>query len=314
MEHYVAGWDGGGTKTSMQVRSMDGRVLLAVEAGGLNFNSNSQEELSAVIHKLIAEMSKLPGGLEAYEFLCIATAGVSNLKASDFLQRTIREAGLHCELKIIGDQEGALYGALGKQAGMVLISGTGSICYGKNEAGKSARTGGFGHLIDDEGSGYAIGRDILSAAVQSYDGRLPKSILYEKTLEKIGGKRVEDIIHYVYSPCVGKKEIASFAPLLPEALREKDQKAILIGKKAASALVQLVLPVAGRLGLEAGELALTGGILKHYEVIRKDVADQLSKRLPKLQMIEARYDNVTGVTLMALDLSVNFEKHISHFE
>lgn len=302
MELYVAGWDGGGTKTAMQVRNLEGRVLHSATAGGLNYNSNSPQTLMHTVHTLIQEMSRLPGGLAACKMLCVSTAGISNPKAAEFLQQTIREAGLSCDLKIIGDQEGALYGALGKPVGMVLISGTGSICYGRNEAGKIARAGGWGHLIDDEGSGYAIGRDILSAAVQSYDGRIPKSLLYDKVLEQIHGKSAEDIIRFTYSTAAGKKDIAALAPILLEAICEEDQQAIIIARKAASALVQLVLPVARELGLEQRELALTGGILKHYKEIREYVIDQLSESLPKLHITQARYDSVTGVTLLALEL------------
>lgn len=185
---------------------------------------------------------------------------------------------------------------------MVLISGTGSICYGKNEAGKTSRAGGWGHIIDDEGSGYAIGRDILAAAVQSYDGRKKKSILYGKVLEQIGGKTVEDIIKYTYCSPTGKKDIASLAPLLTDAIGMGDPQAITIGNKAAAALVRLVLPVARELGLEEGELALSGGFLIHNEYLRGKVIDKLKQSLPELSVHMAIHDNVTGVTLMALEL------------
>lgn len=302
MKRYVAGWDGGGTKTAVQVRDFDGKVLLATESGGLNFNSYTQEELKAVMEELIGEMARLPGGLEAYELLCIAVAGISNPLASDFLKSTLRNAGLTCELMIVGDQEGALYGALGNCVGLVLVSGTGSICFGKNEAGAAARAGGWGHIIDDGGSGYAIGRDILSAAVQSYDHRIPRSILYDLVLKKIGGKNVEDIIKYTYQTAASKKDIADFAPLLIEALIQEDLQAIQIGDRASTALSELVPPVAQELKLEQGTLAFTGGILTHYTYIREQVANRLKQKLPGLQILESRDDNITGVTLMALDL------------
>lgn len=301
MEHYVAGWDGGGTKTAMQVMDVEGSLLLTSEAGGLNYNSNTKEELKVTIHTLLSEMSKMQGGLEAYDMLCVSTAGISNPMALGFFQQTIKEMGLTCEIIFVGDHEGALYGALGKSEGMVLISGTGSICFGKNIDGVKSRSGGWGHIIDDEGSGYAIGRDILSAAVQSYDKRVPKSILYDMVLEKIGGKSVEDIIHYTYKKAAGKKEIASLAPLLNEALNKEDSQAIAISNKAAIELVKLVIPVSHELQLEQGEIALMGGILTHYTVIREKVEYQLHNALPKLKVIEAKSDCVTGAALIALE-------------
>lgn len=301
MEHYVAGWDGGGTKTAMQIRNLEGKVILSTQAGGLNFNSQTKEELKATIHTLVTGMSMLQGGLEACKMLCVSTAGISNPEALGFLQGTIKDTGLTCEMKFVGDHEEALYGALGKSEGMVLISGTGSICFGKNVEGRTSRTGGWGHIIDDEGSGYAIGRDILSAAVQSYDKRIPKSMLYDMVLEKIGGESVEDIIRYTYKTAIGKKDIASFAPLLIEAISQEDQQGISIGNKAAMELVKLVIPVAQELNLEQSELALTGGILTHYKTIREKVVCQLLQKLPKLKIKEAMYDSVTGAALMALE-------------
>ena len=301
MEHYIAGWDGGGTKTAMQIRNLEGRVIRNTMASGLNFNSQSKEELKHTIHTLVTEMSQMPGGLEACKMLCVSTAGISNPEAIEFLQRTIKSAGLTCEMKFVGDHEGALYGALGKPEGIVLISGTGSICFGKNKEGLTFRTGGWGHIIDDEGSGYAVGRDILSAAVQSYDRRLPQSILYDMVLEMIGGRTIEDIIQYTYKKTVGKKDIATFAPLLIKAIRQEDEQAIAIGNKAATELVKLVIPVVRELKLAESELALTGGILTHYNEIRENVVRQLLQKVPKLRIKEAMYDSVTGAALIAME-------------
>lgn len=301
MGYYVAGWDGGGTKTAMHIMDLEGNILLKSVALGLNYNSNTKEELQSTIQNLVSDMSKLKGGLEAYDMLCISTAGISNPEAISFLKHKIKDMGLTCEIIFVGDNEGALYGALGNSAGMVLISGTGSICCGKNIEGAKYRCGGYGHIIDDEGSGYAIGRDILSAAVQSYDRRIPTTILYDMVLEKIGGKGVEDIINYTYKKATGKKDIASFAPLLMEAIKEDDKQAVSICNKAAIELVKLVIPVANELKLEQSEIVLMGGILSHYKIIRENVENGLYKILPKLNIVNGKYDSVTGASLIALE-------------
>lgn len=301
MGHYVAGWDGGGTKTAMHIMDVDGRVLLKSEALGLNFNSNTKEELQVTIHRLVTDMSKMYGGLESCDMLCVSTAGISNPNATSFFRKTIKEVGLNCEIIFVGDHEGALYGALGHSDGIVLISGTGSICFGKNNNGSKFRCGGFGHIIDDEGSGYAIGRDILSAAVQSYDKRIPKTILYDMVLKKIDGKCIEDIINYTYKTTTGKKDIASVAPLLIEALKEDDSQAVAICNKAGSELVKLVITVSNNLNLEQGEIVLMGGILTHYKGIRENVEIRLHKILPELKVIDGKYDSATGAALIALE-------------
>lgn len=300
MEHYVAGLDGGGTKTAMEVRNLDGRVLRRCEAGELNYNSNSEEELKNTLKELRDELSSLEGGISCCDILCISTAGISNPKAKDFFEKTLRELGFHCELIFVGDHVGALYGSIGKGDGIIMISGTGSICYGINKEGKEFRTGGWGHLIDDEGSGYAIGRDILSAAVRSYDKRTENSILLPLVLKAIGGATIQDIIQYTYK-AASKKDIAALAPLLAEALHNRDKEAIAIAGKAAEELVKLVLPVARNLQLEQGEIAFFGGILLHCREIRERVEQRLLQELPGLGIVEARYDSAAGAAFIALE-------------
>lgn len=302
MEHYVAGLDGGGTKTALEVRNLDKRVLLRYEAGGLNYNSNPEEELKNTLKELGDKLSSLEGGISCCDMLCVSTAGISNPKAKEFFERTLREIGFQCEIIFVGDHVGALYGSLGKGDGIILISGTGSICYGVNKDGKEFRTGGWGHLIDDEGSGYAIGRDILSASVRSYDSRTENSILLPMVLKAIGGTAIQDIIQYTYK-AASKKDIAALAPLLTEAVHNGDKEAAAIAGKAAGELVKLVLPVVKHLQLEHGEIAFAGGILLHCEEIRERVEQRLFMELPKLKIVEARYDSAAGAAFIALEKS-----------
>lgn len=302
MKRYVAGFDGGGTKTAMEARDMDGKVLLRYEAEGLNYNSNSEEALKDTLEELGDKLSAIEGGISSCDTLCVSTAGISNPRARGFFEKTLRELGFQCQLVFVGDHVGALYGSLGKGEGIILVSGTGSICYGKNRDGKESRTGGWGHLIDDEGSGYAIGRDILSAAVRSFDKRTESSILLPMVLKAIGGASIQDIIQYTYK-AASKKDIAALAPLLTEALHHKDKEAAAIAGKAAEELVKLVLPVARQLELEGGEIAFTGGVLLHCGEIRREVEYRLSGELPELKIVKARYDSVAGAVFIALEES-----------
>lgn len=301
MKSYVVGWDGGGTKTAMEVRDLNDNIILEAQAGSLNFNSNTKEELKDTICELLKKLSELEGGLEACGALCISTAGACNAEAKVFFRHVIKELGLSCEVIIVGDYECAFYGALGKAEGIVLISGTGSICYGKNSKGEDFRSGGWGHIIDDEGSGYAIGRDVLATAVQSYDKRIPKSVLYDMVLDKIGGQSVEDIIQFTYSASTRKKEIASFAPLLIEALKRKDEQSRIISEKAVNGLVKLVEPVVRELALENSEIALIGGVLAHYTYIREKLEHKLIQQFQGLKIIEPKYHSVTGATIIAME-------------
>lgn len=298
---YVVGWDGGGTKTAMQIRDLDGNILLTTKGGSLNYNSNRKEELCETIESLMDVVRGLPGGMEGCKSFCISAAGISNNEAVKFITEQLNRSGVLCNIFIVGDHEAALYGAFGRPEGIVLVSGTGSICFGMNKDLVSHRTGGYGHLIDDEGSGYAIGRDILTAAVRIYDKRIANSILLELVLNELGTGTVEGIVQYTYQSNWSKANIASLSPLLLCAIKEGDIEALRICERASEELVNLVLPVARILSLEDGQLSFLGGILTHYEPIRAQVIQKLSTKLPAIHIVEPKNDSVTGATLIALD-------------
>ncbi|QUI22318.1 ATPase [Vallitalea pronyensis] len=301
MKQYVAGWDGGGTKTAVQIRDLLGNIIHQEEAGPLNYNSQREEDMHHTITYLLHKMKQVAGSLEAYKAICISTAGICNAQSVAFLKQALMDTGVKCHINIVGDHESALYGALGKQEGIVLISGTGSICFGKNATGKTWRTGGWGHLIDDEGSGYAIGRDILSAAVKGYDKRHEGRALYDAVLKAIEGRTIQDIIQFTYKTAQSKKNIAALAPLLLPALAKKDPQAMAISEKAAHALTDLVAGVVKELHMDQSDLVLMGGILQHYELIRHQVITNIKHSMPELKLQKAVSDSVTGAALMALD-------------
>ncbi|WP_312430280.1 BadF/BadG/BcrA/BcrD ATPase family protein [Lacrimispora sp.] len=112
--------------------------------------------------------------------ICIGAAGISNRDTAKLLTRNLKEQGMQGVIRLVGDHETALAGALEEPAGVILIAGTGSICYGINESGAKFRAGGYGHIIDDAGSAYAIGKDILKAVVRSSDGRQGQTVLKER--------------------------------------------------------------------------------------------------------------------------------------
>ena len=296
---YVVGWDGGGTKTTMKVLDLYGNTVLSETAGSLNYNSNSKEEIRNTMSSLISKLRNLSEDLSNCKGICICAAGISNKDAVSFLTSYLEQNGIQCEITIVGDHEAALYGAFGEAEGIILISGTGSICFGINQRGRKVRTGGYGHLIDDEGSGYAIGRDMLSTAVQIYDKRITDSIILDLVYEALGVHTVEEIIQYTYQANWNKACIASLSPLLLKALQMGDLHARAICEKASKELVKLVLPVAKTLVMEEGKIALLGGILTHYEPIKTMVVERLAVELPNLNITLPMYDSATGAAIIA---------------
>ena len=301
---YYCGWDGGGTKTEVCILNREGKTA-SQAFGPLNVNGASRETVEKTVRDAVTYMSCQPDGLSGCAMLVIGMAGVSNRDAAAFMEQTVRQAGYEGPLRLAGDQEIALAGAI-QGYGAVLIAGTGAICYGRDLAGNSFRVGGWGYLIDDGGSGYAIGRDILMAAVRAEDGRGKDTCLKQKAFDALGVKDISGIITWLYSPGTGKKEIASLAPLLLPALEAGDEAAGAIARKAANDLAELVITGWHKTGMRDGEAAMTGSILNRYAPIRSMAEARIHAELPEVRVISPRFSPARGAALMAQGLIVSY--------
>ena len=297
---YYCGLDGGGTKTALCAMDREGNVISEASFGPMNLNGSDPETVRHTVRDILAFMAAhLPGGLPGCIRLCLGMAGISNQTTVCFIQEAFQENGYAGPLILVGDQHIALHGAIHGH-GAVLIAGTGSVCCGRNEQGTIYRTGGYGYLIDDVGSGYAIGRDILTAAVRAYDCRTDQTALIAALYDQLGISQINELITWLYAPTTGKKEVAALAPLLIPALEQADPSAIRIAENAASDLADLALALWRKSGMSGGELALTGGVLTHYPLIAERVKEIIKKQLPDVLIHAPYHTPAYGAALMAL--------------
>lgn len=291
---FAAGVDGGGTRTTVECRTMEGAALCRKVFGPFNLNSVGEERFTALLEEIAAFLGKT-GECAA---LCIGAAGVSNPRVRELTARVMD--GL-CPWRLAGDHEIALHGAHSGGPGLALIAGTGSICCGKNDRGELVRTGGWGHLIDDGGSGYALGRDLLSAVVCQWDGRGEETALTRLLLARLEIETPQELVACVYGG--DKSRVASLAPLVGQAAAQGDRTALDIYARNGAELGELVLAAAKRLGMETGEVALLGGLLTRDGRLREALAAWLAERAPGLRCIEPRQDAAAGAAMLALELA-----------
>lgn len=291
---FAAGVDGGGTRTTVECRTMEGAALCRKVFGPFNLNSVGEERFTALLEEIAAFLGKT-GECAA---LCIGAAGVSNPRVRELTARVMD--GL-CPWRLAGDHEIALHGAHSGGPGLALIAGTGSICCGKNDRGEAVRAGGWGHLIDDGGSGYALGRDLLSAVVRQWDGRGEETVLTRLLLARLEIETPQELVAYVYGG--DKSRVASLAPLAGQAAAQGDRTALDIYARNGAELGELVLAAAKRLGMETGEVALLGGLLTGDGRLREALTAWLAERAPGLRCIEPRQDAAAGAAMLALELA-----------
>ena len=299
MEKYFIGIDGGGTKSSVLVSDGE-KDKLYFRVGGLNYNSFSKEDIIENIHAIEEQLENSGYSKEQCKGICVGTAGVSNRNAVDFLESAFKKLGYDCKILITGDEVIALKGAFKEEQGILLISGTGSICYGQGKDGKTFRAGGYGHLIDDGGSAYALARDILHEVVMEADGRRKRTVLTDAVFDFLNLSSVEELISYIYDKKHSKKDIAAIAQIMnDEEVKTLDVVAD-IAKKEAVELTECVRTVYMQLQQENENIpmVLSGSVLLKNEVLREIFFTEMEKSLPKVKIVEAKNDAVHGAVFM----------------
>lgn len=295
---YYIGIDGGGTKSRLLLEFEDDRMPIYLSGGPLNICSVSLHEVIEHLTKLFQQVADCVGGLPACRGIGIGVAGFSNPNAEPFFREQVQRFFPGVPVALGTDASAALYGAHLSRNGIVLISGTGSVCYGIRE-GRSCQIGGGGHLIDDEGSGYAIGRDILSAVLQAQDGRGAPTLLSSALQQKCGIENRSQLIRFVYSSSTGKENIAALAPLLTPACQAGDTVALEIAGKAANYLAQLIATAVAQLEMETGPVAFSGSILTKEPFVRKFLCKKLDTNWGNMVYYNAKADACAGAVLMA---------------
>lgn len=302
---YFIGIDGGGTKTALKLSDENRNLILTNEGGACNINSMGKDSVEKMLNDLINDtLNKANISLEDIAAMCIGTAGVDRKEDKKIFHDMIKGFGFKGKFIVTNDAEIALFGGVGGEEGIILISGTGSICYGRNKEGKVKRAGGWGHIIGDEGSGYYIGISAINHIGREHDGIEEKTIMSDLILKHLNLKSAEGLIEYVYRSGAGKAEIASLARFVDEAYKNGDNIARGILLKAASELFMCCKAVIQTLNLENREvfLALNGSVVVNNECVRDELNRLIKEKYPKIKVINMKYDAAWGAVLMAMKL------------
>lgn len=292
---FIAGIDGGGTKTRVCCCSPDGAEIETRTFGAFNINSIGLEKFKALLSDITAFLNSV-GECSA---VCIGSAGISNTVMAEAVSDAMKDAGIR-NWKLVGDNVIALSGALDGGAGIILIAGTGSICFGRGRNGEIARSGGWGHLIGDEGSAYALGRDALSAVARAIDGIGRETMLTSLLAAELGLDTQSRIISYTYGG--DKSTIAALSRLVETAAAGGDDVALNIIADNADKMAELVASVAGKLDLGSTEVAMLGGMLENDTLLRAGFIRVMERKLPEIHCISPKKDACAGAVMMAKEM------------
>ncbi len=175
-----------------------------------------------------------------------------------------RELIRSAQYRITHDAEIALWGATAGEPGIIIIAGTGSMAFGRNSEGLTARAGGWGYLFGDEGGAFDITRRALRSALAYEEGWGPATILRDLLLRETGAANADELLHLFYTPEYPRKRVASFAPLVTRVAMESDPVALDILQAATAELVRYIRGVHEQL-FQPGERVLVahvGGVFQ----------------------------------------------------
>lgn len=280
------GVDGGGSKTQAILVNADGHELGRGQAGSSNYAAVG---LSKAIEHITNAVSQARAQVADSLTIRNAWIGLAGIDTPQGRAETFPHLrALAQEVLLTNDAELGL-SALPQAVGIVLIAGTGSIALGRDVHGQLQRAGGWGHILGDEGSGYALGQQALQAAVRAADGRGPATVLLERILHHWRLREPYDLITYVY-PGEDKAVIAQLSTCVMQAAREGDNIACALTQRAAEELALTVSAVYNKLDF-AGQplsLALCGGLLIHESSFREQVIQQVRQRLDlhEIELVE----------------------------
>jgi N-acetylmuramic acid 6-phosphate etherase len=279
----LLGIDGGGSSTVafLAVRSEPGdspwTVLGRGEAGSSNRQAVGTEAAVDALDKAVklafTEARLLRTCVAA---ACLGLAGADRPEDRSVILEWARHVRLAQSVEVTNDAALLLAAGTPKGWGLALVAGTGSIAYGRRSDGRTARAGGWGYLLGDEGSAYAIALAGLQAVARAADGCGGETSLTECLLKRLGINRPEQLIPALYQSKWDKAALARLAIHVFDCA-ENDVVATQIITQAAEELARTAAAVARKLAWSEGSfpLALAGGLLMGNEPYRQSVLSSL---------------------------------------
>jgi|HubBroStandDraft_6_1064221.scaffolds.fasta_scaffold20337_2 glucosamine kinase len=258
---YYLGIDGGGTKTRC-VLGDEMTVLATAMSGGSNIvrlgETQTREALHTAIRQVCATANISPAQISA---VCIGAAGADRpeivAKIRAILAELIAETA-RPKIEVVGDMAIALEAACGAGPGVIAIAGTGSIAYGRDATGHTARAGGWGFAVSDEGSGHWIGRRAVSAILSAHDQGL-ETTLSAMVLQAWKLNTLDELVQQANS--TPPPDFPRLFPIVLRAADEDDSVARSLLTDAGAKLGSLAAIVVHRLAHNSPAATLTGSML-----------------------------------------------------
>lgn len=291
------GIDGGGTKTAC-VLGDETRILGRGAAGGSNLVRLDEARVRKALNSAIGQACAAAkvGPLQIAR-TCMGVAGVGRAKIAVKIQALLGQI-VGGEIVVVGDMDTTMQSAFGSGPGAIVIAGTGSIAFGRDSQGRTARAGGWGFAISDEGSGHWIGQRAVAAAMRARD-QGSGGLLLESVLKAFAVASTDQLVI-----AANATPPPDFAALLPSVLSAADAGDVLAQRiltQAGEELAQLASTVIAQLfpNTTPVPVAMSGGVFHNSARVRETFTSSLQARYPVVGVRPAVVDPVEGALAIA---------------
>jgi glucosamine kinase len=307
---YYLGIDGGGSKTTCAVGD-EASQLEIVTAGPSNITRVGKVRAREALHQAIRQVctaAKITP--DQVSGTCIGVAGAGRLDVASAVREMVAEL-IPGAIEVVGDMEIALAAAFGAGPGVIVIAGTGSIAYGRDMQGTTARAGGWGFAISDEGSAHWIGRTSVSTLLRTIDqssdegkraqAEAEDSLLFRNMKVAWKLQSLDEFVRKANS----NPDFAALFPQILAAADAGDDGAQRVLMQAGDELAQLAAIVGHRLfGAKATSpatvpLAVAGGVFHHSSRVRERFSNVVGKFEVRFDLNPQVVEPVTGALQMA---------------
>jgi N-acetylglucosamine kinase-like BadF-type ATPase len=300
---YFIGVDGGASKTAAIVVDENGKKLGTGLAGASNHLRVGIDEATRNVERAVNGALVEAGiAIRDIEYAYCGIAGADHPHHRERVVDALRVFFPRGNFIVDTDARVALTGAIGFEAGIVVISGTGSVAFGRNAKNDEARAGGWGPTLGDEGSGFWIAREGLSAIVRAHDGRGFATAMTDLLCFEYDMCSPDDLPHFVYATETHVDDIARYGKLVIEAAQGGDDVARDILARGGSELAECVLAIARKLHMTDSEfpVAYVGGAFHAGELLLNPMRLRLQRDAPGATLHLPQRPPVEGAAMMAM--------------
>jgi len=292
---YVIGIDAGGTKTVGLLADEDGNISTKARGGGANLVVHGELAVEKVLYQIIEDL-EAPGPIAA---ICLGMAGVDRPEEKELMHGLMRRLGMRQTVHIVPDALVALVAGAPEGVGIVVVAGTGSIAYGVDPDGNTARSGGWGYLLGDEGSAFWLGHAAVRQGIRALDGRGPATTLFERISEKLDLAVPDGLVKWFYDQELSRHRVADLASIVEEAANEGDDTASSLLDQAAQHLARAGRSVARQLDFQDPfPMVQAGGVFKACPSLHRRLEAILD--LPQARPVRLDGEPARGAITLAL--------------